>query len=158
MAGPLGDARAAFDIPVAEGHVSAPAFTALATAFANVSDLAGLDGVLAAARTMGQMSSPLVLSGILAQRQCAVSLRTLEEGRVAGFADVMRYTVVISACHQVGGTARPREWSPPRRTTGCRRRARWRPEPGGSATLTVDADTHGTQPRTGTGYVRRRHH
>lgn len=104
-AGRLGDARAAFDSAVADGHVSAPAFTALATAFANVSDLAGLDGVLAAARATGHMSSRLVLSAIrarLAQRQFAVSRRILEEGRVAGFADVMCYTVIITACHQMG--------------------------------------------------------
>lgn len=104
-AGRLGDARAAFDIAVAEGHVSAPAFTALATAFANASDLSGIDGVLAAARATGHMSSRLVLSAIrarLAQRQFAVSRRILEEGRVAGFADVTCYTAIITACHQAG--------------------------------------------------------
>ena len=66
---------------------------ALATDFAKVSDLAGLDGVLAAARATGQMSSRLVLSAIrarFAQRQCAVSRRILEEGRVAGLSPVRR--------------------------------------------------------------------
>ncbi len=104
-AGRLGDACAAFDVAVAEGQVSAPAFTALATAFANASDLGGLDGVLAAARATGHMSSRLVLSAIrarLAQRQFAVSRRILEEGRVAGFADVNCYTAIITACHQAG--------------------------------------------------------
>lgn len=104
-AGRLSDARAAFEVAVAEGQVSPPAFTALATAFANASDLGGLDGVLAAARATGHMSSRLVLSAIrarLAQRQFAVSRRILEEGRVAGFADVSCYTAIITACHQAG--------------------------------------------------------